>query len=69
MGKVFYFRPGHETYPTYFNPVVRQVIANGVRWAAPTIVSKFTRTPSGPTAPLEKMAGGLVKDATLHGLG
>lgn len=35
-GKVFYFRPGHETYPTYYHPQVRQVIANGVRWAAPT---------------------------------
>lgn len=35
-GKVFYFRPGHESYPTYFNPQVRRVIANAVRWAAPT---------------------------------
>jgi trehalose utilization protein len=34
-GKVFYFRPGHETYPTYFDKNVRQVIANGIRWAAP----------------------------------
>jgi trehalose utilization protein len=34
-GKIFYFRPGHETYPTYFNPEVRTVIANAVRWAAP----------------------------------
>lgn len=34
-GKIFYFRPGHETYPTYYQPEVRQVIANGVRWAAP----------------------------------
>jgi trehalose utilization protein len=34
-GKVFYFRPGHETYPTYYHPVVQRVIANGVRWAAP----------------------------------
>ena len=34
-GKIFYFRPGHETYPTYFNPEVRRVIANGIRWAAP----------------------------------
>jgi trehalose utilization protein len=34
-GRIFYFRPGHETFPTYYNPQVRQVIANGVRWAAP----------------------------------
>jgi trehalose utilization protein len=34
-GKIFYFRPGHETYPIYFNPVVRQVLRNAVRWAAP----------------------------------
>ncbi len=35
-GKIFYFRPGHETLPTYYNPEVQRVIANGVRWAAPT---------------------------------
>jgi len=34
-GKVFYFRPGHETYPTYYDANVLKVIANGVRWAAP----------------------------------
>ena len=34
-GKIFYFRPGHETHPTYFHPDVRQVIANEARWAAP----------------------------------
>jgi len=33
-GKIFYFRPGHETYPTYFDPEIRKVIANGCRWAA-----------------------------------
>jgi trehalose utilization protein len=32
-GKVFYFRPGHETYPTYHDPNVRLVLANAVRWA------------------------------------
>jgi len=32
-GKVFYFSPGHETYPVYFQPEILQVIANGVRWA------------------------------------
>jgi len=33
-GRVFYFRPGHESYPTYFDANVQKVIANGVRWAA-----------------------------------
>jgi trehalose utilization protein len=34
-GKVFYFRPGHETYPTYHNPEILKVISNAVRWASP----------------------------------
>jgi trehalose utilization protein len=34
-GKIFYFRPGHETFPVYYQKEVQQVIANGVRWAAP----------------------------------
>lgn len=51
MGKIFYFRPGHETYPTYFNPHVRRIIANGIHWAAPTVVSSFSRTVNKPTPP------------------
>jgi trehalose utilization protein len=35
-GKIFYFRPGHESYPTYYQPEVRRVIANAVYWAAPS---------------------------------
>jgi trehalose utilization protein len=35
-GRIFYFRPGHETYPIYYEANVRRVIGNGVRWAAPT---------------------------------
>jgi trehalose utilization protein len=35
-GRIFYFRPGHERHPTYHHPDVRRVIANAVRWAAPT---------------------------------
>lgn len=34
-GRVFYFRPGHETYPTYHDRNVLRVIENAVRWAAP----------------------------------
>jgi trehalose utilization protein len=35
-GKIFYFRPGHETYPIYYDANVRRVLANAVQWAAPT---------------------------------
>lgn len=34
-GRIFYFRPGHETYPIYHQPEVQRVISNAVRWAAP----------------------------------
>jgi trehalose utilization protein len=36
LGKIFYFRPGHETYPTYYQKEVLKVIANAVTWAAPS---------------------------------
>ncbi|MBQ3669296.1 MAG: ThuA domain-containing protein, partial [Clostridia bacterium] len=34
-GRIFYFQPGHETFPTYKNKDVQTVIKNAVRWAAP----------------------------------
>ena len=34
-GKIFYFRPGHEVYPTYHHPQVQRVIRNAVHWARP----------------------------------
>lgn len=33
-GKIFYFRPGHETNPSYHNQDVIKVIVNAVRWAS-----------------------------------
>ena len=36
QGKIFYFRPGHETYPIYYQEEVLRVIGNAVNWAAPT---------------------------------
>ncbi|EIT86323.1 hypothetical protein A374_05146 [Fictibacillus macauensis ZFHKF-1] len=33
-GKIFYFRPGHETYPTYHHPDIQRTISNSVKWAA-----------------------------------
>ncbi|MBE6563729.1 MAG: trehalose utilization protein ThuA [Ruminococcaceae bacterium] len=34
-GRIFYFQPGHETYPTFRNPGVIRVLQNAVRWANP----------------------------------
>jgi trehalose utilization protein len=54
-GKVFYFRPGHETYPTYFDANVRRVIANAARWAAPSQGPKHSWDVYKPMAPLEEL--------------
>lgn len=35
MGKIFYFQPGHEEYPIYYQPQIQRIITNAVRWAAP----------------------------------
>ena len=35
QGKVFYFRPGHETYPIYYQQEVLKVIGNAIQWAKP----------------------------------
>lgn len=34
-GRVFYFSPGHETYPIYHQPEVQRVIRNAIHWARP----------------------------------
>ena len=36
-GRVFYFRPGHEAYPSYHDANVQRVLANAVQWAAPRV--------------------------------
>lgn len=52
LGRIFYFRPGHETYPTYHDANVQRVIANAVRWAAPRDVAPLR---FGRSAPLESL--------------
>lgn len=32
QGKVFYFRPGHETFPVFKDPNVMRILENAVRW-------------------------------------
>ncbi|KAB8128266.1 trehalose utilization protein ThuA [Gracilibacillus oryzae] len=51
-GRIFYFRPGHETYPTYYHEDVQKVIKNAVKWANPV---KRTYSSYGNAKPLEKI--------------
>jgi trehalose utilization protein len=51
-GKIFYFRPGHESYPTYKDANVLKVIENAVRWAKPVDTYVYT---FGNRKPLEKL--------------
>ena len=41
-GKIFYFQPGHETFPTYRVPEVQTIIRNAVRFVAPTYRTETT---------------------------
>jgi len=36
LGRIFYFQPGHEEYPTYYDKYVQRIITNAVYWCAPT---------------------------------
>jgi trehalose utilization protein len=55
-GKIFYFRPGHETYPTYHQAEVQRVMANAVRWARPTVRIPDACPNSAPLEPLPEDA-------------
>lgn len=51
-GKIFYFRPGHETYPTYHDAHIQRVIRNAVHWARPTVRLKDAAPNSPALEPL-----------------
>lgn len=53
-GRIFYFRPGHESYPIYHNEQIQRVIVNGVRWAAQPLTA---RPRYGKSAPLQAIPG------------
>jgi trehalose utilization protein len=51
-GNVFYFRPGHETYPTYHNQQVQTVLRNAAHWSYNPLarIDDPTAAPNVPTA-------------------
>jgi len=48
-GKIFYFRPGHESFKAFYMPEIQQVIINAVKWAAPI---RFPKLITGNAQPL-----------------
>ena len=68
-GRIFYFRPGHEAYPTYHNATVQQVLRNALRWAynpAPA----WKRVNEAPNVPHDKAPVPLeIKGPSLHAYG
>ena len=66
-GRIFYFSPGHETFPIYLDPQVQRVIQNAVGWAAPAhdsgarpqVVNRATPIEAG--APQQSRVSGVHK--------
>jgi len=40
-GKIFYFRPGHETVPTYHDPQIQKVLINAAKYVQTTKYSGY----------------------------
>jgi trehalose utilization protein len=54
-GKIFYFRPGHETFPVYHQPEIQQVLHNAVEWAKPVETPPSRSETENITEPLESL--------------
>lgn len=52
LGKIFYFRPGHESFPIFYQPVIQRVLRNAINWAVP---GRSPTVTFGNVQPLEKV--------------
>ena len=65
-GRIFYFRPGHETYPTYHDPVIHTVLRNAVHWAR-NPAPPWRDVADAPNVPVDKAPEPITqKGASLH---
>ena len=68
-GRIFYFGPGHETYPIYRHPDVQQVLRNAVEWAH-NPAAAWTAIDRAPNVPVTDSPEPLVeKGPKLHAPG
>ncbi len=67
-GNVFYFRPGHETYPTYHDANVGLVLRNAVNWAYNP--NRYPLLNTAPNVPVEQAIEPLTaRGGSLHEVG
>ena len=52
-GRIFYFRPGHETYPTYHDATVQHLLRNAVHWAH-NPAAAWADVAEAPNVPVDK---------------
>lgn len=68
-GNIFYFRPGHETYPTYHDQTVGQVLRNAVNWAY-NANAPYRAIHDAPNVPVDKALEKIVeRGPKLHAAG
>lgn len=65
-GKVFYFRPGHETFPIYHNKEIRKVLGNAVKFVAQKSSSPYNPAAPNIPNPLNPIKSKHVVDESLH---
>ncbi len=66
-GKIFYFRPGHETYPIYYQKEIKLVLKNAAKWARP---EGSVWIDGAPNIPIDKAPERIVKKGgSLHQAG
>ncbi len=56
-GRIFYFQPGHETYPTYKHPDIIKVIKNAIYWAKPIYRTEEVKGPHVAKLQIERSEG------------
>jgi trehalose utilization protein len=68
-GNIFYFRPGHETYPSYHDANVQKVLRNSVKWAY-NPQNRQTSIHDAPNVPVDKALEKIVeRGGKLHEAG
>jgi trehalose utilization protein len=69
VGRIFYFRPGHETYPTYHDSTVQKLLRNAVHWAY-NPAAAWTNVHEAPNVPVHEAPEKITeKGAKLHKAG